>query len=111
MKATAGKVMVVSAMVLVLGLAAASSAGAASKSNTTTSTNGAIWTSNTSSHQSAPAKVNQGHGQIEQSREQGCFAGTASANARCIARSLANKVVNLLDTAIWGGGGFGPPPR
>jgi hypothetical protein len=109
MKATAGKVMVVSAVVLVLGLAAASSATAASKNNTT-STEGAVWGTNNSTHP-APATSQQGH-QVEQSnREHGCFAGSASDNARCIARAFANKVVSLVDTAIWGGGGFGPPPK
>jgi hypothetical protein len=109
MKASAGKVMVVSAMVLVLGMAAASNATAASKNNSA-STNGAIWGGDNSTRQSGPATA-QGH-QVEQStREHGCFTGTASESARCIARGLAKKVVSLVEGATWGGSGGWQPPR
>ena len=111
----AGKVMVVSAMVLALGMVAASDLSAASK-NQAPSTDGAIWSSdgaiwgNGNGGGLLSQPVNRGQQHQQASKDQGCFAGTASAHARCIAHSLANKVIGLVEGAIWGGS-FGPPPR
>jgi len=103
----AGKVMVVSALVLVLGLAA-SNVSAAPKSNNSASTDGAIWSANGAvwtANGSQP--VNHGNQQEQATRDHGCFSGTMSENARCVAHGLAAKLGNLLDGAIWG---YTPPP-
>ena len=103
----AGKVMLVVAMVLALGMVAASDLSAAQK-NQAPSTSGAVWTNDGSSSIQQPANHGKQHEQT--SLEKGCFSGTASDNARCIARALANKVTSLIEGTTWGGS-FGPPPR
>ena len=111
----AGKVMVVTAMVLALGMVAASDLSAASK-NQAPSTNGATWGSNGATWGGnggggwLSQGVNHGKQHEQATKERGCFAGTASENARCIAKAVADKVGSMFETAIWGGG-FGPPPR
>ena len=104
---SAGKVLVVSALVLLVGLAT-SNASAGSKSNSASSDgiiwsgggNGLVWSGGNSAQQ--PANHGQQHEQA--AKTQGCFSGTASENARCMARSAANKVIGLVEGLIWGGG-------
>ena len=103
---SAGKVLVVSALVLLVGLAA-SNASAGSKSNSASSDgivwgggNGLVWSGGNSAQQ--PANRGQQHEQA--AKTQGCFAGTASENAGCITRAAANKVIGLVEGLVWGGG-------
>ncbi len=112
---TAGKVMVVVAMVLALGMVAASDLSAASRSNKTApSTDGAVWGGGGSGYGGGgllTQPVHRGQQHELSTQDRGCFSGTASENARCIARGLVTKMGNLLDGAIWGGGFTPPPPR
>ena len=106
----AGKVMVVVVMVLALGMVAASDLSAASK-NQAPSTSGAVWGGNGFGGGPLSQPVNHGQQHQQATKEQGCFAGTASENARCIAHEFGKKLASLVEGAIWGGGFTPPPPR
>lgn len=104
----AGKVMVVSAMVLALGMMATSDLSAASRSDKTAPTSdGAIWGSGGGGLLTQPVNRGQQHELSTQNQNHGCFSGAVSENARCVAKGLVTKLGNLLDGAIWG---FNPPP-
>ena len=103
-----GKVLLMSALMLVVAVAA-SNASAAPKSHNSATTNGLVWGGGNgliwSGGNGAAATANHGHQQEQATHEQGCFSGTASDKARCLARSAATKVIGFVEGLIWGGSG------